>query len=56
MAEPSAVKLAVQRAARGLERELAAGDAAAAGSHMSAEFAQRDNELGDLLGGRRPPS
>ena len=50
MAEPSAVKLAVQRTARGLERALAAGDPAAAGSRMSAEFAQRDNELGALLG------
>ncbi len=50
MAEPSAVKLAVQRTARELERALAAGDLVGAGSHMSAEFAQRDTELGDLLG------
>lgn len=49
MADPSAVKLAVQRTARGLERALAAGDLAGAGSHMSAGFTERDTELGALL-------
>jgi hypothetical protein len=50
VADPSAVKLAVQRTARQLEQTLAAGDLVGAGAHMSAEFAQRDSELGDLLG------
>jgi hypothetical protein len=49
VAEPSQVKLAVQRTARGLERSLAAGDLAAARSRFAADFAERDNELGGLL-------
>jgi len=49
VAEPSAVKLAVQRTARRLEQALAAGDLNAARSRFSADFAARDNELGGLL-------
>lgn len=49
MSAPSAVKLAVQRTARGMERELAAGDMDAARRRFSADFATRDDELGDLL-------
>jgi hypothetical protein len=49
VAEPSPVKLAVQRAARRLEAVVNEGDRAAASAYRSPEFAERDNELGDLL-------
>jgi hypothetical protein len=49
MSAPPAVKLAVQRTARGLERELAAGDLEAARRRYSPDFAARDTELGPLL-------
>ncbi|MGN6378615.1 MAG: hypothetical protein ACTHNU_06655 [Gaiellales bacterium] len=49
MSQPSAVKLAVQRAARRTEAAIRAGDLAAVRAQLSPEFAQRDNELGDLL-------
>jgi hypothetical protein len=49
VAEPSAVKLAVQRTARRLEQALAAGDLDAARGRFSPEFAERDSELGELL-------
>jgi hypothetical protein len=43
------VKLAAQRAARGLEAATNAHDVDAYGSALSAEFADRDDELGPLL-------
>ena len=49
MAEPSPVKLAVQRAARRMEAALRAGDLDAARAQLAPEFAERDNELGELL-------
>lgn len=50
MSAPPPVKLAVQRTARGMERELASGDRDAARRHLSPEFAARDGELAELLG------
>jgi hypothetical protein len=49
VAEPSPVKLAVQRAARRLEAAVNEGDRAAEQAHLSAEFAERDTELRELL-------
>jgi hypothetical protein len=49
VAEPSPVKLAVQRAARRMEATLRAGELDAARAMLAPEFAERDNELGDLL-------
>jgi hypothetical protein len=49
MSGPPAVKLAVQRTARALERELAAADLEAARGRYSPDFAARDTELGPLL-------
>jgi hypothetical protein len=43
------VKLAAQRAARGLEAAANAHDADAYGGALSAEFADRDDELRPLL-------
>jgi hypothetical protein len=45
------VKLAAQRAARGLEAAANAHDPDAYGGMLSAEFAERDDELRPLLAG-----
>jgi hypothetical protein len=47
--EAASVKLQVQRVARAFERSLNAGDLEACRAHLSAEFAERDADLGPLL-------
>ena len=43
------MKLQVQRIARGFERTLAAGDLEGCRAHFSAEFGDRDTDLGPLI-------
>ena len=43
------MKLQVQRVARTFERSLNAGDLEGCRAHLSAEFADRDTDLGPLL-------
>jgi hypothetical protein len=47
--EAASVKLQVQRVARAFERSLNAGDLEACRAHYSAEFRERDTDLGPLL-------
>jgi hypothetical protein len=47
--EAASVKLQVQRVARAFERSLNAGDLEGCRAHFSAEFADRDTDLGPLL-------
>jgi hypothetical protein len=47
--EAASVKLQVQRIARGFERTLAAGDPEGCRAHFSAEFGDRDTDLGPLI-------
>jgi hypothetical protein len=47
--EAASVKLQVQRVARTFERSLNAGDLEACRAHYSAEFRDRDTDLGPLL-------
>ena len=46
---PSETKVEVQRTARGLETAVNEHDAARQRDSLSAEFAERDNDLGPLL-------
>jgi hypothetical protein len=47
--EAASVKLQVQRAARSFETSLNAGDVEGSRAQFSAEFADRDTDLGPLL-------
>jgi hypothetical protein len=47
--EAASIKLQVQRVARTFERSLNAGDLEACRAHYSAEFRDRDTDLGPLL-------